>query len=89
MTLEELKATDEEREVLQLWEMWQDMVIADPTAPLRSKELAVAHYKEAGLTIAETSPLAFMFAGFLGGGTAPKALAGSCSSGRRWRGGIV
>ena len=70
MTLEELKATDEEREVLQLWEVWQDAIITgDPiiTAPLRSKELAVAHYKEAGLTIKETSPLAFMFAGFLGG----------------------
>ena len=70
MTLEELRPTEEEREVLQLWELWQDKVIAD--APKgdgrRSLKLAEAYYKEAGLDVAETSPLAFMFAGFLGGG---------------------
>ena len=86
MTLEELKVTEEEREVLQLWELWQDEVIAD--APKgdgrRSLKLAEAYYKEAGLAVTETSPLAFMFAGFLGGGT---ELSKSAGSGELWRGG--
>lgn len=65
MTLEELKPTEEEKEVLRLWELWQDKLIEDPTH--RSQKLAAAHYNEAGLPVTETSPLAFMFAGFMGG----------------------
>ncbi len=65
MTLEELRPTEEERGVLQLWELWQDEMIADSTD--RSQKLVVAYYKEHGLDIMEKSPLALMFTGFLGG----------------------
>lgn len=89
MTLEELKATQEERDLLQLWELWQDRLIAtgDRARTARDKQLIVAHYEELGTPIGSPeAPIALMWLGFLGGGTERTR---SNSSGRSWRGGRV
>lgn len=65
MTLEELKATEEEVAILQLFELWQEKLVTDPTH--RSQKLVVANYNEAGIPLEENSPLALMFTGFMGG----------------------
>lgn len=72
MTLEELKATDEERDLLQLWELWQDKCIASgeegEEASHRERELLKAHYEELGLPIGSTeASIALMYSAFLGG----------------------
>lgn len=70
MTLEELKATQEERDLLQLWELWQDRLLAtgDRARTARDKQLIVAHYEELGTPIGSPeAPIALMWLGFLGG----------------------
>lgn len=67
MTLEELKATEEERDLLQLWGLWQDRLIAKQDIA-RDKQLIVAHYEELGTPIeSPEAPIALMWLGFLGG----------------------
>lgn len=70
MTLEELKATEEERDLLQLWELWQDWLIAkwDRARTARDKQLILAHYEELGTPIgSQEAPIVLMWLGFLWG----------------------
>lgn len=66
------EATQEELQLLKLWEMWQDIILEVDKKGIekdRKAELLQAHYKEAGIEPpTKRSPLSLMFFSFVGGG---------------------
>lgn len=69
-----MEHTEEELLLLNMWEAWQDSLIASGQEGQKGKahfiELLQAHYKEAGIKPpTDNSPMALMFLAFVGGGT--------------------